>query len=248
MRQLVISSPGGGGGTRDAETPEPGPGEVQVLTKVVGISGSEPARTGRRAPVHHLAMRARARRGGRRRRNRARGDRPARRHAGHPRAQSHLRAVPLLPIGTYNICERLRVVGCQATDAMADAFTPPASRFHVIPDSLSDAQAALVEPLSSALHAVRMARPLAGAAVAVLGAGDDRAAHPDRCGAGRGPGGGRVRTPRQQAAAGPAARRRVLRRPARSRPGAGDPRRGRLLCRPRARVGAWPGFRTGWPG
>ena len=54
---------------------------------------------------------------------------------------------------------------------MADAFTAPASRFHVIPDSLSDAQAALVEPLSTAVHAVRMAGPLAGAAVAVLGGG-----------------------------------------------------------------------------
>jgi hypothetical protein len=65
----------GGGGTRDAETPEPGPGEVRVLTKVVGISGSEPARTDRRAPVHHPAVRARARGGGRRRRNRATADR-----------------------------------------------------------------------------------------------------------------------------------------------------------------------------
>ena len=54
---------------------------------------------------------------------------------------------------------------------MADAFIAPASRFHVIPDSLSDAQAALVEPLSTAVHAVRMAGPLPGAAVAVLGGG-----------------------------------------------------------------------------
>jgi 2-desacetyl-2-hydroxyethyl bacteriochlorophyllide A dehydrogenase len=54
---------------------------------------------------------------------------------------------------------------------MADAFTAPASRFHAVPEDLTDAQAALVEPLSTAVHAVRMAGQLADAAVAVLGAG-----------------------------------------------------------------------------
>jgi 2-desacetyl-2-hydroxyethyl bacteriochlorophyllide A dehydrogenase len=54
---------------------------------------------------------------------------------------------------------------------MADAFTAPASRFHPVPDSLTDTQAALVEPLSTAVHAVRMAGQLAGADVAVLGGG-----------------------------------------------------------------------------
>jgi len=40
MRQLVISSPGVVE-LRDAEIPEPGPGEVQVLTTVVGSCGSD---------------------------------------------------------------------------------------------------------------------------------------------------------------------------------------------------------------
>jgi 2-desacetyl-2-hydroxyethyl bacteriochlorophyllide A dehydrogenase len=78
---------------------------------------------------------------------------------------------PYCRAGRYNICQQLKVVGCQTAGAMADAFTAPASRFHPVPDSLTDTQAALVEPLSTAVHAVRMAGQLAGADVAVLGGG-----------------------------------------------------------------------------
>jgi len=73
--------------------------------------------------------------------------------------------------GRYIPCQRLRVAGCQATGATADAFTAPAGRFHAVPDSMTDAQAALLEPLSTAVHAVRMVGQLAGAAVAVPGGG-----------------------------------------------------------------------------
>jgi 2-desacetyl-2-hydroxyethyl bacteriochlorophyllide A dehydrogenase len=78
---------------------------------------------------------------------------------------------PYCRAGRYNICQQLKVVGCQTAGAMADAFTAPASRFHPVPESLTDTQAALVEPLSTAVHAVRMAGQLAGADVAVLGGG-----------------------------------------------------------------------------
>ena len=170
MRQLVISSPGVVE-LRDAETPEPGPGEVQVLTTVVGICGSDlhalagthPFITLPCVPGHEVAGVV------------------GETGPGVTGLKAGMRVIlepnltcgqcPYCRSGRYNICERLRVVGCQAPGAMADAFTAPASRFHVIPDRLSDAQAALVEPLSTAVHAVRMAGPLAGAAVAVLGGG-----------------------------------------------------------------------------
>ncbi len=170
MRQLVISSPGVVE-LRDAEIPEPGPGEVQVLTKVVGICGSDlhalagthPFITLPCVPGHEVAGVI------------------GKTGPGVTGLETGLRVIlePSLYCGQcsycrsgrYNLCERLKVVGCQATGAMADAFTAPASRLHVIPDSLTDAQAALVEPLSTAVHAVRMADLLAGAAVAVLGAG-----------------------------------------------------------------------------
>ncbi len=73
--------------------------------------------------------------------------------------------------GRYNLCEHLAVVGCQTAGALAEAFVAPAARFHRIPPGMSMTAAALVEPLSTATHAVRMAGALRGATVAVLGAG-----------------------------------------------------------------------------
>lgn len=170
MRQLVISSPGVVE-LQEAETPEPGPGEVQVLTKAVGICGSD---------LHALA-----------------GAHPfialpcvpghevvgviGKTGEGVTGLEAGMRVIlepnlvcgrcPYCRAGRYNICQQLKVVGCQTAGAMADAFTAPASRFHPVPESLTDAQAALVEPLSTAVHAVRMAGQLAGADVAVLGGG-----------------------------------------------------------------------------
>jgi L-iditol 2-dehydrogenase len=71
----------------------------------------------------------------------------------------------------YNLCCELKVLGCQTEGAMADLFTIPADRLHRAPPSLDDTHAALVEPLSTATHAVRTAGDLSGATVAVLGAG-----------------------------------------------------------------------------
>lgn len=170
MRQLVISSPGVVE-LRDAPVPEPGPGEVRVLTRQVGICGSDlhalaglhPFVSLPCVPGHEVVGVV---------------DRAG---AGVTGLVAGARVIlePNLVCGEcaycrsgrYNICERLRVVGCQADGAMADAFTVPASRLHVIPDALTDTQAALAEPLSTATHAVRLAGDLAGASVAVLGGG-----------------------------------------------------------------------------
>jgi 2-desacetyl-2-hydroxyethyl bacteriochlorophyllide A dehydrogenase len=73
--------------------------------------------------------------------------------------------------GRYNLCEKLVAVGAQVAGAMAEAFTAPAGRFHVVPDTMSDAEAALVEPLSTAVHAARVAGELGDRTVAVLGGG-----------------------------------------------------------------------------
>ena len=170
MRQLVISSPGVVE-LREVETPEPGPGEVQVLTKAVGICGSDlhalagahPFITLPCVPGHEVVGVV------------------GKTGEGVSGLEAGMRVIlePSLICGhctycrsgRYNLCERLKVVGCQTIGAMADAFTAPASRLHVIAESLTDAQAALVEPLSTAVHAVRMADQLAGATVAVLGGG-----------------------------------------------------------------------------
>ena len=54
---------------------------------------------------------------------------------------------------------------------MADVFSAPAARLHKIPKTFSDFQAALIEPLATPVHAVRLAGDLAGKTVAILGAG-----------------------------------------------------------------------------
>jgi 2-desacetyl-2-hydroxyethyl bacteriochlorophyllide A dehydrogenase len=74
--------------------------------------------------------------------------------------------------GRENLCENLRFFGCgHEQGGMADYFTIPASRVHVIPDGFTDQQAALVEPLSTPVHAARLAGDLRGCAIAILGAG-----------------------------------------------------------------------------
>jgi len=73
--------------------------------------------------------------------------------------------------GRYNLCEELRVVGCQTAGGLAEAFTAPASRFHRVPDGMTWAEAALVEPMSTATHATRIAGDLRGSIAVVLGAG-----------------------------------------------------------------------------
>jgi L-iditol 2-dehydrogenase len=74
-------------------------------------------------------------------------------------------------IGRYNICDNLRVMGCQGDGAIADKFVAPADKTVPLPDQVSLRDAVLVEPLAVAVHAVRRAGDLFGKNVAVLGTG-----------------------------------------------------------------------------
>jgi L-iditol 2-dehydrogenase len=75
--------------------------------------------------------------------------------------------------GRYNLCENLTVVGCVGPldGAMGDYFIAPAQRFIRVDPRLDLAQAAMIEPLATGTHAVRVAEGTAGKRVAVLGAG-----------------------------------------------------------------------------
>lgn len=73
--------------------------------------------------------------------------------------------------GRYNICSKLEVFGCQTPGGMTDLFTIAADRVVPLPDDLEDNWAALIEPLSTPMHAVRRAGDLTGKRVVVLGAG-----------------------------------------------------------------------------
>ncbi len=88
--------------------------------------------------------------------------------------------VPYLPCwtckmcvsGRENLCENLGFFGCgYPQGGMADYFTLAVDRLHLVPDALDDHTAALIEPLSTPVHAVRLAGDVTGRSVAVLGAG-----------------------------------------------------------------------------
>lgn len=75
--------------------------------------------------------------------------------------------------GRYNLCDTMSFYGCGTpSGGMADLFAIRADRLVPVPEQLDDLQAVLVEPLSTPVHAVRLAGgDLRGRSVAVLGAG-----------------------------------------------------------------------------
>jgi 2-desacetyl-2-hydroxyethyl bacteriochlorophyllide A dehydrogenase len=170
MRQAVLEAPGvvrvGSG-----ELPSPAPGEIRVRAASVGICGSDLHALAGEHPFIQLPV-----------------------VPGHEAcgvvdavgdgvdafaAGDRVLLEPNLVDGTcmhcasgrYNLCEHLAVVGCQTAGALAEAFVAPAGRFHPVPDGMSDTAAAMVEPLSTATHAVRVAEGVQDRIVAVLGAG-----------------------------------------------------------------------------
>ena len=153
-------------------TPTPGPGEALVAMHVAGICGSDVHAVHGRHPFIPIPY-----------------------HPGHEvmgvveavgdgagaRVGDRVVVEPILACGTckwcrdgrYNLCKTMVFFGCTSPDGgMADVFIVPADRLHVLPDTLTDLQGALVEPLSTPVHAVRLAGPdLSGRTVAILGAG-----------------------------------------------------------------------------
>lgn len=75
--------------------------------------------------------------------------------------------------GDYNLCRAMTFFGCTTPlGGMADRFVIPADRLIPLPAGLTDLAAVLVEPLSTPVHAVRLAGgDLTGKSVAILGAG-----------------------------------------------------------------------------
>ena len=171
MRRVIVSADHVAA-VASADTPAPEAGEVLVQSMLLGVCGTDThAQHGRHpfialpyAPGHEVLGRV------------------VQARDGHSGLQPGQRVVvePTLPCwnckqclcGRQNLCENLRFFGCgHDQGGMADYFTVPANRLHPVPDDLSDDQAVLIEPLSTPVHAVRLAEPLAGKAVAVLGGG-----------------------------------------------------------------------------
>lgn len=74
--------------------------------------------------------------------------------------------------GLYNLCSNLRFTGSPHIDGALQEYVIARPRFtHRVPDDMTFALAALVEPTSIAVHAVRRAQLQQGDSVMVVGAG-----------------------------------------------------------------------------
>lgn len=74
--------------------------------------------------------------------------------------------------GRYNLCQRLQFLGTPGVDgALRDFMVVPNERAHAVPDALSDASAAMIEPMSVALSALRKAGIGAASSLLIAGAG-----------------------------------------------------------------------------
>jgi L-iditol 2-dehydrogenase len=75
--------------------------------------------------------------------------------------------------GRVNTCRTLQFMGCpgEALGALAEYRVVPAANCLPIPDTMTLDQAALIEPLSIGLHAVRLADVYPAARIAIFGVG-----------------------------------------------------------------------------
>lgn len=73
--------------------------------------------------------------------------------------------------GAYHVCAHLGLLGIDRDGGYAEYAVVPINRLHKIPDDMSPVEAALVEPVAVAVHAVRLSRLKMGDVVAILGAG-----------------------------------------------------------------------------
>ena len=75
--------------------------------------------------------------------------------------------------GRHHTCRRLQYLGCpgQLEGCLGELLVMPEECCFPVPASLSFAEAALIEPLSIGVYAVRQSIPMQGAKVGILGAG-----------------------------------------------------------------------------
>ena len=155
----------------EVPVPQPGPGEVLVAVKNVGICGSDihayygqhPYISCPVVPGHEFAgVVTRV------------GDGVDEAWLG-----KRVTALPSLVCGKcyncrngrFNICQGLKVIGCQSDGALAEFVKAPADKLFPLPDEMSWETATLVEPLAVAVHAVRIAGDIVGQRVVIYGGG-----------------------------------------------------------------------------
>ena len=73
--------------------------------------------------------------------------------------------------GTYNFCSDLKIIGHQVAGAFAEFVLIPAKFAHPMPEGVTFEEAAILEPCSGALHAVRRCGIQSGDFVVIVGCG-----------------------------------------------------------------------------
>ena len=170
MKQAVMTEPGKIVWS-DVPVPEPGPGEVLLRIRRIGVCGSD-------VHVYH-------------------GKHP---YTRYPVVQGHEFSATVEAVGSgavnmapgmkvtsmpqrvcgqcgpcrrgdYHICDQLKVEGFQAPGCAQEFWVTRADAIVPLPENFSFEQGALVEPAAVAVHAVSRAGKIAGRRAAVLGAG-----------------------------------------------------------------------------
>jgi L-iditol 2-dehydrogenase len=153
----------------DEPAPEPAVGEALLRVTAVGLCGSdrhwlEEGRIGDAVLAHPLVL----------------GHEFAGIVESGPRAGERVAVDPAIPCGTCapcragmpHLCLETCFAGTGATDgALRPLLAWPEHLLHTLPDSLSDSEGAVLEPLGVALHAVDLGHARPGAGAGVFGCG-----------------------------------------------------------------------------
>lgn len=73
--------------------------------------------------------------------------------------------------GKYNLCEKLKVMGFQTTGTASEYFAVDASKVTPLPEGMTYSEGAMMEPLAVTVHAAKRFPDLKGAKAVVLGCG-----------------------------------------------------------------------------
>jgi L-iditol 2-dehydrogenase len=170
MKQAVMTSPGVIE-FRDVPVPKPGPEEVLIRVRRIGVCGSDiHVRHGRHPFTSYPVVQGHEFSGlieavGKR----VRGLRPGQKVTATPQIVCG-RCAPCRR-GDYHICDVLRVQGFQAPGCAQEHFLVRAEQIVPLPASFTFEQGAIVEPAAVGVHTISRAGTMAGRNVAVLGAG-----------------------------------------------------------------------------